>query len=177
MLIISISTVSKECSIFIKYSEKEFFVKQENVDMIEYLPVEFEKIIKNNNIDLEYIDNFLISNGPGYYTGIRIGTAFAKGIMVNNTDKIIEINSLDILAYKSNFKKTIPLLKARKGIFHCAFFINNKRLSNDLLIKEKDIYAIKDYNFIGEGLRYLDLEKSDIEFPDAKSMYEMWVKK
>jgi len=46
------------------------------------------------------IDIIGLSNGPGSFTGLRIGSAAAKGIATASRCKLVEINSLDAIAEK-----------------------------------------------------------------------------
>ncbi len=68
-----------------------------NADSLIYkLLTEFD----NSNKSIENVDVVSLSNGPGSFTGLRIGSAIAKGICFANKCKLVEINSLDIVANK-----------------------------------------------------------------------------
>lgn len=45
------------------------------------------------------VDLIAVSNGPGSFTGVRIGIASAKGLALPNNTKCIGISSLEALAY------------------------------------------------------------------------------
>ena len=54
----------------------------------------------NSNKSIKNVDVVSLSNGPGSFTGLRIGSAIAKGICFANKCKLVEINTLDIVANK-----------------------------------------------------------------------------
>ncbi|MDQ7026842.1 MAG: tRNA (adenosine(37)-N6)-threonylcarbamoyltransferase complex dimerization subunit type 1 TsaB [Anaerolineae bacterium] len=60
-----------------------------------------------------------VSNGPGSYTGLRIGVAFAKGIAAVNKLPLIGVSTLDMLAAGQPFKNTryklLAILQAGRG--------------------------------------------------------------
>lgn len=177
MLTISISTASKECSLFFSGAYGEDYFAQTSVDMVSYIPEVMERV--RRKYSNEKISKILISSGPGYYTGLRIGEAFAKGMLASDKlCRLIQVGSLDTMAFKlKEEKKLITLLKARKGICHAALFENGKRLSENFLIEERMIGFINGYSVTGEGaIGIVDdgaILKDGI-YPDAKSMFNYY---
>ena len=119
-----------------------------NADSLIYeLLTEFD----NSNISIKNVDVVSLSNGPGSFTGLRIGSAVAKGICFANKCKLVEINTLDIIAnkYKDN-ASVIALVfsKSRTEEFYYAEYkVDNGKLQrtseygirkiNDVNIKDK----------------------------------------
>lgn len=68
-----------------------------NADTLTYF---IKEIFEKENIAFEGIDVVSLSNGPGSFTGLRIGSAIAKGICFATGAKLIELSSLDIIANK-----------------------------------------------------------------------------
>jgi tRNA threonylcarbamoyladenosine biosynthesis protein TsaB len=58
-----------------------------------------ETLIKNAHSDLRNVKAIGISNGPGSYTGLRIGLATAKGLCYALGIPLITINTLAVLAF------------------------------------------------------------------------------
>ena len=57
--------------------------------------------------DLAEADAIAISSGPGSYTGLRIGSATAKGIAFVIDKPIVEVPTLEGLAYRCRSSSTI----------------------------------------------------------------------
>ena len=183
MAIISISTVTKEASIFIKRDEKSIFRIVKGDDMLKKLPLTLKEMLDEYDFFKEPIDKLIISGGPGYYTSLRIGESFAKGILIgDDIKKLKKVNSLEVLGAMSiKHKRVIAILKARRDVYHCAVFSVSKddimnRETDDMLINEKELERWRGIMGVGEGLKYLKngWENSDekIISPDAKSMFK-----
>lgn len=55
-------------------------------------------LIKQAGVDLHELDAVAVTEGPGSYTGLRVGMASAKGICYALDKKLIAISSLELLA-------------------------------------------------------------------------------
>lgn len=58
-----------------------------------------DQLLKTLDMDLEDIDAIAVSNGPGSFTGLRIGSATAKGLGLALNKPIIAVPTVDALAY------------------------------------------------------------------------------
>jgi tRNA threonylcarbamoyladenosine biosynthesis protein TsaB len=69
------------------------------------------------DLDLETVDAIAIAKGPGSFTGLRIGSATAKGLGLALDKPIVEIPTVDGLAYNLWGAKDLvcPLMDARRG--------------------------------------------------------------
>lgn len=65
----------------------------------ETLMIAIDRLLKRTNTSLEDIDLFACDNGPGSFTGIRIGVATIKAIGDVTVTPCIPISSLEALAY------------------------------------------------------------------------------
>jgi tRNA threonylcarbamoyladenosine biosynthesis protein TsaB len=59
-------------------------------------------LLKASSLKIEEIDGYAVANGPGSFTGIRIGMSVAKGLAVAKGKPIVGVSVLDALAYKVN---------------------------------------------------------------------------
>ncbi len=55
--------------------------------------------LNNTDSDLKSIDALAISNGPGSFTGVRIGVAVVKGLAFAENLPCIEVSTLESMAY------------------------------------------------------------------------------
>lgn len=76
-----------------------------------------EEVRKNIELDLQSIDAIAIAAGPGSFTGLRIGSATAKGLGLALQKPIIPVPTVDALAYNAYGVRTIicPIMDARRS--------------------------------------------------------------
>lgn len=120
-----------------------------------------DNVLKDNNINASYLNEIIVVNGPGSFTGVRIGVVIAKTLAYTLNIKIKTITSLESIAV-SNKKQTNKLvsIEDNKGSYIGYFTKNNeliedyKYLNNNQFkeyLKDKEKYLIKDNS--------LDLDK------------------
>ncbi len=76
-----------------------------------------DDIARKINLDLKTIDAIAIAKGPGSFTGLRIGSATAKGLALALDKPIIAVPTVDALAYNlyGNEKIICPMMDARRN--------------------------------------------------------------
>lgn len=109
------------------------------------------------NFDIKDIDKIMVVNGPGSFTGVRIGVTIAKVLAWSLNIDIITISSLEYLATTSvDTKYVIPMIDARRGYVYGAVYdndlnmiFNDKYLSFDELsdyFNEGTIVSFNDFD-------------------------------
>ncbi len=75
-----------------------------------------DEVAKMIELDLKTVDVIAVSAGPGSFTGLRIGSATAKGLALALDKKIVSVPTVDALAYNFwNCTDVIcPLMDARR---------------------------------------------------------------
>jgi len=156
--------------------------EEKNADDLVY---EIKKEFDVLGLNFQEIDYVGLSNGPGSFTGLRIGSAVAKGICTGSSAKLIEVSSLDLIAvkFKENVRVTdefvTPMIfsNSRTGEFYFAEYKGVERVSDykvavlDEIIKTNGNFIINektDYSF-PEGLKVINL--SDIS--NLQSLYRI----
>lgn len=109
-------------------------------------------MFQENNIEPKDIDKIIVVNGPGSFTGIRIGITIAKVYAWSLNIPITTIDSLGAMAISSNEKKVhIPMINARRGYVYGAIYDEDNRI----LLKPQHI-------------KQIDLEKEYQKYPNRE---------
>ena len=101
----------------------EYNVQYKKTHSQTLLPM-LDELKKMVELDLESVDAIAISKGPGSFTGLRIGSATAKGLSQALNIPIVEIGTLEGLAcnlYGSN-RLIVPMMDARRSQVYTAIF-------------------------------------------------------
>lgn len=59
-----------------------------------------EDLIKNADASLEDVDVFAVSQGPGSFTGVRIGVAAVKGLAWASEKPVVGVSTLEAMAWQ-----------------------------------------------------------------------------
>ena len=75
-----------------------------------------DEVVKITDLNLEDIDAIAVAAGPGSFTGLRIGSATAKGLGFALNKPLIHIPTVDAMAYNfyGSNKLICPMLDARR---------------------------------------------------------------
>lgn len=109
---------------------------------------EIESLLKNTGLSINSIDGFVISKGPGSFTGLRIGIATVKGLSQGTKKPFIGVSSLDSLAYNVAYTDGIicPIIDALRENVYTALY----RFEGENLIKIKDYFIVSIDDLITE---------------------------
>lgn len=113
-----INTSSFFMSLAILEDNKILYKKEEEllVDMASRIVPEIELSFENVPFELNDIDKIFIVNGPGSFTGVRVGVTVAKMIGWALKKDVIPLSSLELLATTSVDKElVISAIDARRG--------------------------------------------------------------
>ncbi|MEA5085410.1 MAG: tRNA (adenosine(37)-N6)-threonylcarbamoyltransferase complex dimerization subunit type 1 TsaB [Lachnospiraceae bacterium] len=83
-----------------------------------------DEIVKMTEFDLKTLDYIACSEGPGSFTGLRIGAATAKGLAHGLNIDIIPVPTLSALAYNifNTDKFICPIMDARRNQVYAGIF-------------------------------------------------------
>ena len=94
----------------------EYTVNYKKTHSQTLLPM-LDEVAKIIELDLNSIDAIAVSGGPGSFTGLRIGSATAKGLGLALKKPLIHIPTVDALAYNLVGHRDLvcPLMDARRN--------------------------------------------------------------
>ena len=96
-----------------------FFIDKNNNDTSSKVM----KIINEAVPDIKIIDKIFVVNGPGSFTGIRVGVTIAKTIGFCLNIPIIELSELELLATtNTDTKYNVALIDARRGYVYAGIY-------------------------------------------------------
>lgn len=98
-------------------------------------------MFEESNLKPTDIDKIIVVNGPGSFTGIRIGITIAKVYAWSLKIPITTIYSLEAMAISSNNDKYhVPMINARRGyVFAAIYDVNNEVVLEPQHIKLEDL--------------------------------------
>lgn len=122
-----------------------------------YTMPEIEKLFKNNNINPKSVNKIMVTNGPGSFTGIRIGVTIAKTYAWACNINVIPISTLKAYALSyDSFDYYIPMIDARRGYVYAGIYnskyeevMQDSYISIDKLIEK--VNALNNVLFISNS--------------------------
>lgn len=189
MISLFLDTSSSNMIIGIYEDNKELYldIEKNNNDLSEKLLPAIKKALESINKKINDIDSIYVVNGPGSFTGIRIGVTVAKTISWSLNKKINIISELELLASGDYDKKyIIPMIDARRNCVYAGIYDNNGNnvyrdsyiSIEDLLIKAKEISLLENFKFVSYdeiNLEYVEKPNINIlklicKYKDVKSL-------
>lgn len=141
MNLLAIDTTTKIASVSIQKGNEIFsnFVNNEITHSEKLLPL-IDNTLKKSELTLNDIDKFLLINGPGSFTGIRIGLSTLKAFSHVFKKDIFSISSLELIALTYYLRKDI------KGEKYIVSMIDSKNdrvyySIHKILKKENKLYS------------------------------------
>ena len=136
----------------------EYTVNYKKTHSQTLLPM-LDKVVKMTELDLETIDAIAVAAGPGSFTGLRIGSATAKGLGLALKKPLIAVPTVDALAYNLYDVSGLicPIMDARRSQVYTGIY----RFEEHKLVAVKQQWAspvtelIEELNKLGEPVTFL----------------------
>lgn len=107
-----------------------------------YLVPTIDEAFKSNNIDFKELDEIIVGNGPGSFTGTRISIAVAKTYAFSFNIPVYMISSLEELIYDNDgYDFYVPIIEEKKENLYFSIFDKNKKRVMD------DTYSSTEYMY------------------------------
>lgn len=112
-----------------------------------YLVPMIDEILKENNIECQDLSEILVVNGPGSFTGIRLGVTVAKTLAYTLNIPIKTISSIEAISASIKDDNKIITISDTKGKY-LGIFENNQLVNELIYLKNADYEQyIKNYNY------------------------------
>ena len=119
--------------------DKELYTKN---DHSSYLVSTIDEAFKSNNIDFKELDEIIVGNGPGSFTGTRISIAVAKTYAFSFNIPVYMISSLEELIYDNDgYDFYVPIIEEKKENLYFSIFDKDKKRVMD------DTYSSTEYMY------------------------------
>lgn len=139
----------------------EYTVNYKKTHSQTLLPM-LDEIVKMTEFDLTSIDAIAVAGGPGSFTGLRIGSATAKGLGLALNKPLIHVPTVDGMAYNlyGNTGLICPMMDARRSQVYTGLYRFEKEfqvveeqmaISVQELIEKLNAYGEK-VTFLGDGV-------------------------
>ena len=142
MIVLAIDSTAVSGSVAVCRDEEllgEFTLNVGNTHSETLLPM-VESVLKACGMTVSDVDVFACDEGPGSFTGVRIGASTIKGLAFNSGKPCIGVSTLEALAHNLVGFEGIacPVMNARRNqVYNALFTVNGKavtRLCDDRAI-------------------------------------------
>ena len=157
--ILNIETATKNCSVALSRNGQTLLLKEianEGFSHAERLHVFIEQICVEAAIALTDLSAIAISQGPGSYTGLRIGVSAAKGLCFALDIPLISADTLLLMASKVQIENgfIVPMIDARRMEVYSAVFSTDYKIIRGIEAEILTENSFSDYNapvyFLGD---------------------------
>ena len=145
---------------------------QENSTYSDQILGVVDRVLGETGTNLEGVDGFCLTVGPGSFTGLRVGASLVKGLVLATEKPFVGVDTLEAIALLGTSTKNqiCAILDARKKEVYSARFRLTEgtleRLSPDRAMPPEELCqeVTEPTVFVGSGLdTYSDLLSSQLE--------------
>jgi len=142
MIILAVDSSSKVATVALMKDEKllgEITLNDKKEHSVILMTI-IENLLNTNNLSINDIDGYVVSKGPGSFTGLRIGMATIKGLSFGSGKPYVSVSSLDALALSvANFDGIIcPIMDALRNSVYTSLYRGHSNLISSSKTKDLD---------------------------------------
>lgn len=149
MISLFLDTSCQMMTIAIFKGKKPLHILQEesNKDLSVKLLPKIKEIIEGLQLYVTDIEKIFVVNGPGSFTGIRIGLTVAKVLAWALNIPIIPISALEFLATTNGTKYIAPMIDARRDAVYAGLYTSDLKtiIKDSYILREEFVKKIKEY--------------------------------
>src|SRR5271156_2480878 len=102
---------------------------------------EIASLLESKHATLGDVEAIVVVNGPGSFTGIRVGLSTAQGLAEGAGIPVIAISRLALLANASGLPHVLAAVDAGRGEYYVGEYRNGNKLS-EMLLNSEDTVAV-----------------------------------
>lgn len=179
--ILAIETSGSLCSVALLLDEKRYHeinISDKHVHSEKLLEM-IDSVLKMSGTQIRNISHIAVSNGPGSFTGLRIGLSAAKGLAFGASLPIVPVPTFDALALQiSNFISAGEIFGIIKNasvedVYYSEFQFDGKNVST---IDAVQLIHKNDLNDKAENLKFLFGDKTaNLEIREAVGPHAYYI--
>ena len=134
-----------------------YTVNTKNTHSQTLLPM-VKSLLESSDVTVDDIDAFAVSNGPGSFTGVRIGVATVKGLAFGKNKKCVAVSTTEALSVNlEGFDGLVcPIMNARRGqVYTCIYRDGKPLIDEGCMMLDELIPILEKYDesifFTGDG--------------------------
>jgi len=134
MIVLAVDSSSKVATVALMKDEKllgEITLNDKKEHSVILMNI-IQDLLSDNNLSVDDIDGYVVSKGPGSFTGLRIGMSTIKGLSFGSSKPYVSVSSLDALALSvSSFDGIIcPIMDALRNSVYTSLYKGNSTCTN-----------------------------------------------
>lgn len=170
--------------IIVLYNNDQILIKQEQNTSYDHsistMPL-LIKTLEQHNLKAEDLNQIVVVNGPGSFTGVRIGVTIAKTLAYTLNVPIKTVSSLFIKAVSFDHEEVTIVEREKNGVFLGKFDKNNNLIEDYQYLKNMEYESLTNkQNFVENiALDYERIKKllEALKSQNPHSVKPLYVKK
>ncbi|MEO0036835.1 MAG: tRNA threonylcarbamoyladenosine biosynthesis protein TsaB [Bacteroidota bacterium] len=155
--ILNIETATKNCSVSLAKNGQTVVCKEISelgYSHAEKLHLFIQEVLQESGVALSQLSAIAVSQGPGSYTGLRIGVSTAKGLSYALQIPLIAVDTLLALAHQVSECDgfIVPMIDARRMEVYSAIFDSNKQKIREV---QAEIITAESFESISETIYFI----------------------
>jgi tRNA threonylcarbamoyladenosine biosynthesis protein TsaB len=119
MLVLAIDTALNACSVALVQSGQSLCARTELMarGQAERLALLVDDVMGEAGVRFDQIDRIGVTRGPGAFTGLRVGLAFARGLALALGKPCVGFSTLEVLAAGASSPRTVAAISVAGSFF------------------------------------------------------------
>ena len=174
MISLFLDTSSKKLEVIL-VKDNEIIGKKELEsinDHASHLVPFIDEVLKDNNIETKNINKVYVVNGPGSFTGTRIGVTVGKTLCFSNNINVIPVSSLKQYIFsKTGYDYYVSIINDKNNRLYYGVYDKDY---NDIIVDKystKEIYD-KDISKLEGNICYIDETNNELDILKLMEYYK-----